>query len=148
MAAVGLATVDDIHFAWFTEQADRFVTLHGTLPALAVFDVLTKWFATQSFCGCPFINSSLQVGATNERAQRAVPELMILMEGAIVTAAVEGDRLAAVKAARAARAPSAQWSADGAVADRVADGRAACGVEEVQAAGVDDQLERLPWAHS
>jgi len=133
LVAESLETVDDIHFDWFTEQADRYVTLHGTLPALAVFDVLTKWFATKSFCGCTFINSSLQVGATNERAQLAVlrhktrtrqwlsdlcersgiaepdrdeiaGQLMILMEGAIVTAAVEGDTQAAVKAQRAARA--------------------------------------------
>jgi AcrR family transcriptional regulator len=132
LVAESLEIVDDIHFAWFTEQADRYVRLHGTLPALAVFDVLTKWFATKSFHGCTFINSSLQVGATNERAQLAVlrhktrtrewlrdlcersgitepdrdevaGQLMILMEGAIVTAAVEGDKLAAAKAQRAAR---------------------------------------------
>jgi AcrR family transcriptional regulator len=134
-----LETVDDIHFAWFVEQADRYVAT-GALPALAVFDVLTKWFATESFRGCTFINSSIEVGASNERAQLAVlrhktrtrqwlrllcersgidgpdrdevaAQLMILMEGAIVTAAVEGDRLSAVKAQRTARAVIAAVSA-------------------------------------
>jgi AcrR family transcriptional regulator len=132
LAAETLETVDDIHFGWFVEQTDRYATAHGTLPALAVFDTLTKWFATDSFRGCTFINSSLEVGATNERAQLAVlrhksrtrawlrdlcersgvagpdreeiaGQLMILMEGAIVTAAVEGDKLSAAKAQRAAR---------------------------------------------
>lgn len=139
-----LDTVDDIHFGWFVEQADRFVAATGTLPALAVFDVLTKWFATESFRGCTFINSSIEVGATNERAQLAVlrhktrtrqwlrllcersgidsadtdevaGQLMILMEGAIVTAAVEGDKLAAVQAQRTARTVIAAVSGAAAV---------------------------------
>lgn len=133
LVAEALDSVDDMHFTWFVDQTDRIAVENGTPPAIAVFDVLTKWFAATSFRGCTFINSSVEVGASNAHAQQAVlrhktrtrvwlrelcgrseiaadvidtvaDQLMILMEGAIITAFVEHDLQAGAKARRAAQA--------------------------------------------
>ncbi|WP_207843875.1 TetR/AcrR family transcriptional regulator [Williamsia soli] len=114
-----LSSVDEKHFTWFVDQLAKLQT-NDEKPALAVFDVLTKWFNSSAFRGCTFINASVEVGHVNERAQLAVlshkdrtrvwlqqlaeesgvppsrsatiaNHLMLLMEGAIITALVEGD---------------------------------------------------------
>jgi AcrR family transcriptional regulator len=133
VVAEALDFVDDMHFDWFVNQVDKFAAEYGTPPAIAVFDVLTKWFTSESFHGCTFINSSIEVRDRNPSAQQAVLRhksrtrawlrelcaqsgvageaitgradlLMILMEGAIITASVEKDLEAGKKARAAAQA--------------------------------------------
>lgn len=105
---------------------------------LAVFDALGEWFAEPGFSGCAFINvagelagnqTARTIAQEHKTALRAllrqvaeeteVPDpaslsdgLMLLAEGAIVTAYVEGDRQAAHKARRAAQALVEQARAD------------------------------------
>lgn len=102
----------------------------GRDRVFAVFDALGDWFAEPGFNGCAFINvagelhtsstaraiareHSLGLRALLHRAARDAvvddPEtladrLMLLVEGAIVTAHVEGDGLAAARARAAAAA--------------------------------------------
>ncbi|MGH3755424.1 MAG: TetR/AcrR family transcriptional regulator [Pseudonocardiaceae bacterium] len=97
---------------------------------LAVFDALGEWFAEPGFSGCAFINVAGEladnpmaraVAREHKLALRAllhrvaadagVPDpgtlaerLMLLVEGAIVTAYVEGDQSAAARARSAAAA--------------------------------------------
>ncbi len=104
--------------------------MQGRDRVLAVFDALGDWFAEQGFSGCAFINvagelptnPALRAIAREHKialrtllhlaacdAAVADPEtladrLMLLMEGAIVTAHVEGDQLAAARARSAAAA--------------------------------------------
>ncbi|MGC0367194.1 AcrR family transcriptional regulator [Rhodococcus sp. 27YEA15] len=125
-----LSSVDEKHFRWFVDQLGH-AESNTELPAVAVFDVLDKWINSRSFHGCTFINASVQVGKTNPDAQLAVfrhkdrtrtwllelvedsgiragssrelaDHLMLLMEGAIITALVEDDHQAAQRAKRAA----------------------------------------------
>lgn len=102
--------------AWFIDQIEA----RATLPRerlLALFDVLATWFETTSFTGCPFVNATAEYGLADDPihiaaaqhkrllrdyfAEQATlagianpPELadqmMILMEGAIVTRQVSG----------------------------------------------------------
>ena len=92
---------------------------------LAVFDALREWFEEPGFRGCAFLNTQAELGRTNERAASVIaahkrdlraflvelaaaqglPEpdrlgrgLQLLVEGAIVTAAVEGGPDAALEA--------------------------------------------------
>lgn len=95
---------------------------------MAVFDALGEWFAEPGFSGCAFINVAGElagnpmartVAREHKRALRAllhrvaagtgVPDAgtlaerhMLLVEGAIVTAYVEGDESAAARARSAA----------------------------------------------
>ncbi len=103
---------------------------HGPARVFAVFDALGEWFAAPGFNGCAFINVAGEL--TDSRAARAVARdhkrtlrallagvaaqagvadpavlaerLMLLVEGAIVTAHVEGDLDAARRARSAASA--------------------------------------------
>jgi len=131
LVAECLSSVDEKHFQWFVDQLAR-ATSNTEPPAVAVFDVLDKWINSRSFRGCTFINASVQVGKTNPGAQLAVfthkdrtrvwlrqlaedsgvhttsskelaDHLMLLMEGAIITALVEDDHQAAKSAQRAAK---------------------------------------------
>lgn len=131
LVAESLAAVDDRHFGWFVHQLDS-VQPGAEAPAIAVFDVLDKWIKSSVFRGCAFINASVEVGSTNPPAQLAVlrhkertrvwlrelceqsgltaqaaattaPYLMLLMEGAIITALVEDDENAGATAKEAAR---------------------------------------------
>lgn len=102
----------------------------GAPRVLAVFDALHGWFNAPGFNGCAFVNVAGELAASpaaravarsHKRALRAllgdmaaqadVPEpgvlaerLMLLVEGAIVTAHVEGDGDAALRARSAAAA--------------------------------------------
>jgi AcrR family transcriptional regulator len=115
---------------WLDRLQARMAQVQGRDRVLAVFDALNAWFAEPGFSGCAFINvagelhtnpvlraiarehkvalRTLLHSATSE-AEVADPEtladwLMLLVEGAIVTAHVEGDRLAATRARSAAAA--------------------------------------------
>lgn len=102
----------------------------GPARVLAVFDALGEWFATPGFNGCAFINVAGELATSpavrvvardHKRLLRAVlcevaaqagvdeptvlaEQLMLLVEGAIVTAHVEGDSHAALRARSAASA--------------------------------------------
>jgi AcrR family transcriptional regulator len=128
LVAACLHMLDDRFFSWFTrEVAAR--SDDPTQRLLAVFDVLDHWFRRESFRGCAFINTTVELADPAHPAHRAVlahktrtrdyfhelaqaaglPEpselsdqWMLLSEGAIVTALVEDDRDAAKRARRAA----------------------------------------------
>lgn len=98
---------------------------------LAIFDALGEWFASPDFRGCAFINTAIEIADPGHPAHRAALEhkrqlqafmadlareagareedadalsrrLMLLVEGAIVTALVGTDRAAAQEARKAA----------------------------------------------
>ena len=131
LVAECLSSVDEKHFQWFVDQLARLPS-HSEVPAVAVFDVLDKWIKSSVFRGCAFQNASVEVGASNPPAQLAVfrhkdrtrawlrelaersgvsptvsattaAHLMLLMEGAIITARVEDDETAGQSAKEAAR---------------------------------------------
>ncbi|MGH3548935.1 MAG: TetR/AcrR family transcriptional regulator [Pseudonocardiaceae bacterium] len=102
----------------------------GPARVLAVFDALADWFAEPGFNGCAFINvagelahstTARAVARDHKRALRALlhevtagagvadhavlaDQLMLLVEGAIVTAHVEGVAEAAMRGRSAAAA--------------------------------------------
>jgi AcrR family transcriptional regulator len=115
---------------WLERLQTRIAQLQGPDRVFAVFDALGDWFAEPGFSGCAFINAAGELH-TNPTAraiarehkqsmrtllQRATHDaavtdpdtladrLMLLAEGAIVTAYVEGDELAADRARSAAAA--------------------------------------------
>jgi hypothetical protein len=97
---------------------------------LAVFDALHGWFNAPGFNGCAFINvagelatspAARAIARSHKRALRALlgdvaaqagvtepgvlaERLMLLVEGALVTAHIEGDADAALRARSAAAA--------------------------------------------
>lgn len=113
---------------WLDRLVARMAQVQGRDRVLAVFDALGDWFAEPTFSGCAFINVAgelhtnptlraiarehkLALRALLRQAARdaavADPDtladgLMLLVEGAIVTAHVEGDTLAAARARSAA----------------------------------------------
>ncbi len=115
---------------WLDRLQARMAQAQGRDRVFAVFDALGDWFAEPGFSGCAFINvagelhtnPALRAIAREHKialrtllhlaardAAVAAPEtladqLMLLVEGAIVTAHVEGDRLAATRARSAAAA--------------------------------------------
>jgi AcrR family transcriptional regulator len=103
----------------------------GVPPALAVFEALGDWFASDDFRGCAFINAAAEITNPDHPALDAVREhkrllrdylrvlvaggdpavaearadaLLLLVEGAIVTAQIEKSPAAAARARRAAAA--------------------------------------------
>jgi AcrR family transcriptional regulator len=102
----------------------------GPARVLAVFDALHGWFNAPGFNGCAFINvagelatspAARAIARSHKRALRALlgdvaaqagvtepgvlaERLMLLVEGAIVTAHIEGDADAALRARSAAAA--------------------------------------------
>lgn len=113
---------------WLTDRVNR--AAPGRDRVLAVFDALGEWFAEPGFSGCAFINVAGELHANpatraaardHKLALRALlhqiaasadvtdpatlaDRLMLLVEGAIVTAHVEGDERAAAAAKSAAAA--------------------------------------------
>ena len=130
LVGAALNTVEESHFSWFERRLAEFVK-KGIVPAIAPFHVLDLWFNSSVFRGCAYQNASVEVGPSMPDAQVAVlrhkdrtrvwlhdlaaesgvaPEhcaalsahLMLLMEGAIITAFIESDDRAAIRAREAA----------------------------------------------
>jgi AcrR family transcriptional regulator len=122
-----LTRLDERYFKWFeAEVSQRSDSAPGRL--VAMFDVLDEWFQSPDFRGCAFINAAVELDPEHpareaithhkrrsrdlfdrllsetgtERASELSDHLMLLMEGAIVTALVEGDWQAAKRARLAA----------------------------------------------
>ncbi|MFB9990793.1 TetR/AcrR family transcriptional regulator [Deinococcus oregonensis] len=112
------------------EQGSALLETPETPRLIALFDVLEHWFAQDDFRGCRFTNASLELAGSDPRIEVLVidhkaavrdlmvrlaigagvghPEpladqLMLLYDGAIVTAAVRHDPNAARRAREAAR---------------------------------------------
>ncbi|MCZ7434723.1 TetR/AcrR family transcriptional regulator [Streptomyces sp. WMMC1477] len=111
-----------------------YIDEHGATPhdrVLAVFDWLARWFSGDGFRGCAFINAFGEAGAVSDGVVHAVrdhkqavgayltgltrdlgrgdasalaQQLLLLLDGAITTAAISGDPAAAGHARRAAEA--------------------------------------------
>lgn len=125
-----LERLDLRYHEWFvTEVTNRGGDAVDKL--LSVFDVLDEWFHSSHFRGCAFINATVELADARHPARRPVMrhkqrdreyvqalataagvsdpatlsrQIMLLVEGAIVTALVQDDLSAAVNAKEAARA--------------------------------------------
>jgi AcrR family transcriptional regulator len=123
-----LRMLDVRYHEWFVRQvASRADEPRARI--LAAFDVLGEWFCSSGFRGCAFINAAVELsdpahpghqaivahkgrtrgyllelaeGAEMTEPQVLADSLMLLIEGAIVTALVEGDRDAAARGRRGA----------------------------------------------
>lgn len=123
-----LHRLDERYFRWFVEETNR----RAEQPRdrlMAMFDVYDEWFQSRDFRGCAFINAAVELAdarhpaaapiANHKRRSRELVErlareagfsdpkaisdhLTLLMEGAIITALVEGDWQAARRARAAA----------------------------------------------
>lgn len=125
LVAAWLRSRDEQWMAWLEREVRR----TGGDPLLAVFDALESWFRQSDFRGCAFVNTQAELGATNPLAAEAIAahkralreylaglaatqgirdaaglarELLLLVEGAIVTASIDGDPRVARVARRAA----------------------------------------------
>ena len=108
----------------WTADLERYVATRDDRVA-AVFDWLGEWFASRDFHGCAFINAYGELGedaapvasaarAHKERLRRLLhglvdddvlaAQLVMLVDGAIVSAAMNGDPGTAATAGEAARA--------------------------------------------
>jgi AcrR family transcriptional regulator len=106
---------------WFGQSMERHIEA-GESRLTAVFAALKEWFETPTFRGCAFINASVEladakhpgflfarqhkerfhaflarlIGETlSAAAARLAPAIAVLIEGAIVTAVIEGSPKAA-----------------------------------------------------
>lgn len=125
-----LTRLDIRYHTWFVEQVEN----RGGDPVeklLSVFDVLDEWFGSNHFRGCAFINATVElanpmhparkpamahkkrnrdyieqlaVGADISHPQAIAKQIMLLIEGSIVTALVQNDPKAALDAKEVARA--------------------------------------------
>lgn len=113
----------------WTRWLESAVEHRGEDGLLAVFDALREWFETPTFRGCAFINAHAELGSSHPAAMEIVSshkrslaeylaklarrqgvaesdslarELLLLVEGAIVTASIQGDARPADDARRAA----------------------------------------------
>ena len=127
------AMLDRRDLTWRSRLA-AFVASSGEPPVLAVFDWLYVWFQEPDFRGCAWINAFSEMGPSSEVVRRQAREhkarfrdylaglvadarlpeqltehLLILAEGAMVTAALSGD----ASAARAARSAAQILAAAG-----------------------------------
>jgi len=84
--------------AWFARAMERHVEAgEGRLSAL--FAALKEWFETPTFRGCSFINASLELADpghpgsafVRQHKERFHASLRKLIEGAIVTAVIQGS---------------------------------------------------------
>jgi AcrR family transcriptional regulator len=117
----------DEHFrAWLEAEVNRLAPDPSDRP-LAVFDVLALRFATQDYRGCAFINTMVETANRNDAAHQAAaahkarvqnylaqllrdagkntehaPDLLLLFDGAVVSAVREGSEAPAFRARRLA----------------------------------------------
>jgi AcrR family transcriptional regulator len=114
--------------AWLHAEVERLSPEPAGRP-LAVFDALGGWFASEEFRGCAFINAAAEIADAAHPARAAVEDhkrllaeyldevlreagaadpaadagaLLLLVEGAIVSALIERDAAPAARARRAA----------------------------------------------
>jgi AcrR family transcriptional regulator len=107
--------------AWFDHAMERHSAL-GEGRLVALFAALKEWFETPTFRGCAFINASVELAdpahpgsvfaqqhkgrfhaflaklikdSLGKKAARLAPAVALLIEGAIVTALIEGSPLPA-----------------------------------------------------
>jgi len=115
--------------AWLREAVERLAEGRPAARPLCVFDALGEWFASEEFRGCAFINAATEIADPAHPARTAVEDhsralrdylrdlldeagspdpdddagaLLLLVEGAIISAVIEGDPSPAVRARRAA----------------------------------------------
>ncbi len=113
---------------WLRAEVERLSPDPAGRP-LAVFDALGGWFASDDFRGCAFINAAAEIADPAHPARAAVQEhkrlcreyltevlraagrpdaedeaaaLFLLMEGAMVSALIDGDAIPATRARAAA----------------------------------------------
>lgn len=133
-----LSRLDVRYHEWFVAQVEDRAG-DPVAKLLSVFDVLDEWFSSSHFRGCAFINATVELANPDhpargpamqhkERNREYVEQLaaaagamdpvslsrqlMLLVEGAIVTALVQGDPMAAANAKAAASGLVAQAVAD------------------------------------
>jgi AcrR family transcriptional regulator len=125
---------------WLRSAAERLAPRPADRP-LAVFDALGEWFASEDFRGCAFINAAAEIADPEHPARAAVEDherllaidledmlsaagaadpaddaaaLLLLIQGAIVSALIERDAAPAARArsaaARILRAPPSRES--------------------------------------
>ena len=142
LVAAWLRRRDEEWMSWLEDAVAR----RGGNGLIAVFDALREWFETPGFRGCAFINAHGELGSSHGAAteiaaahkrsltgylaslarQEGVAEpdalarqLVLLVDGAIVTASVQGDARAADDARSAATTVMASFG----VASQAAAGR-------------------------
>jgi AcrR family transcriptional regulator len=113
---------------WLRDAVERLAPAPADRP-LAVFDALGEWFSSDEFRGCAFINAAAEIADAAHPARAAVEDhkrllaeyldevlreagaadpaadagaLLLLVEGAIVSALIERDAAPAARARRAA----------------------------------------------
>lgn len=116
-----LESVDDRYRLWLQEQVSR-DGLTSQEQILGIFDALERWFAKPTFRGCVFVNATVEladpehpardpilnhkhhmrrwIAGLAEEAQLRDPaavgsHVLLLMEGAIITALIDQDPAAA-----------------------------------------------------
>jgi AcrR family transcriptional regulator len=125
---------------WLRSAVERLAPRAGDRP-LAVFDALGEWFASEDFRGCAFINAAAEIADPEHPARTAVEDherllaidledmlraagaadpagdaaaLLLLIQGAIVSALIERDAAPAARAraaaARILRTPASKGS--------------------------------------
>jgi AcrR family transcriptional regulator len=121
LVAAWLRRRDEEWMAWLEAAVER----RGGNRLLGVFDALHEWFERSDFRGCAFINTHAELGWSNPAAGEVIEshkrrlseflervareegaaepealsrELLLLVEGAIVTASIQRDPAAADRA--------------------------------------------------
>ena len=114
LVAAWLRRRDDEWMSWLASAVER---RRGS-RLLAVFEALREWFETPTFRGCAFVNAYGELGSSNPAAAEIVAlhkrklneyladlarqegvtesdalarELLVLVDGAIVTASIQGN---------------------------------------------------------
>lgn len=121
LVAACLDQLDRYYHDWFVDQVEQ-RNESARHRLLAAFDVLDEWIHSDDFRGCAFINAAVELADPQHAANSAVlahkarnrgyleelatqagapdpstlaRQMLLLIEGAIVTALVQGDRNAA-----------------------------------------------------
>ena len=133
LVAAWLRRRDDEWMSWIARAVER----RPGSRLLAVFEALREWFEAPTFRGCAFVNAYGELGSSNPAAAEIVAshkrklneyladlarqegvtesdalarQLLLLVDGAIVTAAIQGDARAADDARGAAAKVIAGYS--------------------------------------